>query len=404
MLSFDESNVVAYEWFQKGAAQGDSVALYNLAQMNRDGVGTYRSEQKALDLFKQAAELGHSQAAGELAFAYLEGKGVVRDYVEARKWLITAANADESGPWSDVPKLRNALGVLYEFGHGVEKDAVLAYAWYNLAAAGGYDKAKQNLARVERALSPESLGEAQRLSREWRPGLDIDTRAVSGTSTTQSRSGSRNSGLKLASVGSGFLVSQDGHILTNNHVVERCTEIRIPVHSETATRVVSDKTNDLAVLRANLPNKSALIFQDAEGVKQGEGISVFGFPLDGYLPAAGNFTVGIVSALAGPGNNASLVQITAPVQPGNSGGPMLNRHGHIVGVIVGKADAIRIASATGDIPQNINFAISLATIRSFLTGNRIPFQSKSDRFARSRDQVELAEIARTSTVKIECWR
>ena len=82
---------------------------------------------------------------------------------------------------------------------------------------------------------------------------------------------------------------------------------------------------------------------------------MFGFPLEGFLAASGNFTPGIVAALAGPGNNSSLVQITAPVQPGNSGGPVIDSKGHAVGVVLGKADAIKIAKATGDIPRKRKF-------------------------------------------------
>ena len=115
----------------------------------------------------------------------------------------------------------------------------------------------------------------------------------------------------------------------------------------------------------------AVQFPDSDDIKQGEEIFVFGFPLDGYLPSAGNITPGIISALAGPGNNSSLVQMTAPVQPGNSGGPLLNKKGKVVGVVVGKANAIKIAKVTGDIPQNINFAIAPRTVKSFLDGNRV---------------------------------
>ncbi len=71
-----------------------------------------------------------------------------------------------------------------------------------------------------------------------------------------------------------------------------------------------------------------------------------------------NVTTGVVSALAGPGNNRRLIQITAPIQPGNSGGPVLDQSGHVVGVVVARLDALKLVQRTGRLPQNVNFAIS----------------------------------------------
>lgn len=92
------------------------------------------------------------------------------------------------------------------------------------------------------------------------------------------------------------------------------------------------------------------------------------------------------------------------MQPGNSGGPLLNKKGKVVGIVVGKADAIKIAKVTGDIPQNVNFAIALRTIKSFLDGNGVEYQKKGDVFALDKDTVEIAGDSRKSTIKIECWR
>jgi S1-C subfamily serine protease len=206
------------------------------------------------------------------------------------------------------------------------------------------------------------------------------------------------------SVGSGFFISEDGYILTNNHVAGDCTEIHVPSENKVARIVVADVQNDLAVIKLDVSGERALTFPEGDAIRQGEDIYVFGFPLEGYLPAAGNFTPGMVAALAGPGNNASLVQITAPVQPGNSGGPVMDDKGHVVGVVVGKADAIKIAKVTGDIPQNINFAIAPQTIQAFLAGNRIAFSKGSALFSFNKKTVEIAELARRATVKIECWR
>jgi hypothetical protein len=373
--------------------------------MYRDGRGTWQDSQKAIELFKKAAELGNYEAERQLAFAYLEGRNVVKDYAEGYKWLLKAADEDTDFPFSDVPKTRNALGVLRENGWGIDKDLVLAYAWYNIAAAGGYAKAKENLARVEKSLDSEQLSEAQSLSRQWSPGKPMVRAGVAtGAAGKLTPSHSGGDGLRLISVGTGFYVSADGSVLTNQHVVDGCAEIRVPVENAVGRPVVADQANDLAIFKLEVTNRPTAIFPASDELRQGEEVFVFGFPLDGYLPAAGNITPGIISALAGPGNNSSLIQMTAPVQPGNSGGPLFNKKGLVVGVVVGKADAIKIARMTGDIPQNINFAISPRTVKSFLEGNKIDHQKKGDLLSFSKDSIAIADAARKVTMKVECWR
>jgi S1-C subfamily serine protease len=129
----------------------------------------------------------------------------------------------------------------------------------------------------------------------------------------------------------------------------------------------------------------------------------FGFPLEGYLPSAGNITTGLISALSGPANNSSLIQISTPVQQGNSGGPVMDLKGEVVGVVVGKADVIRIAKATGDILQNVNFAVSAATLQAFLDANRLEYK-KSSYFSMAKKPDALVDEARAFTAKVECWR
>jgi TPR repeat protein len=420
-LSYQETNEVAREWFERAATQSDDTctfkkggicqpaSLYQLGLMYRDGRGTVRNAQKAFGYFKRSAELDFFNSKAAVALAYDQGSGVVRNYGEALKWWLAAANENESSPNSPVHRFRNTVGSSYETGAGTAKDLVIAYAWYNVAAAGGDADAQQNATRLEGILSPDQLKDAQSLSSNWSPGLDMRrsaTRVAASASDKQGSSSDASAESKLArqSVGSGFFISPDGFILTNNHVIADCGEIRVPSESKVARTVVADAPNDLAVIKLDVNNKRSLTFPSGEGIQQGEDVYVFGFPLEGFLPASGNFTPGMVAALAGPGNNSSLVQITAPVQPGNSGGPVVDIKGHVVGVVVGKADALKIAKATGDIPQNINFSIAPQTIQAFLGGNRIRFEKDSTLFRFNKSAVEIAELARAATVKVECWR
>ncbi len=99
-----------------------------------------------------------------------------------------------------------------------------------------------------------------------------------------------------------------------------------------------DGRNDLALLTSAKSFSKVAIFRDGRGVRTGEDIIVTGFPLQGLLTSDINVTNGIVSALAGPGDDRRIIQITAPIQPGNSGGPVLDASGHVVGVVVARLE------------------------------------------------------------------
>ena len=111
--------------------------------------------------------------------------------------------------------------------------------------------------------------------------------------------------------------------------------------------------------------------------RPGDGVVVVGFPLHGLLASEASVTTGAGSALAGLGDDTRCLQITAPVQPGNSGGPLLDQAGHVVGLVVSKLNAMYIAKATGDIPQNINFSIKRTVAMSFLDSQSVEYEMET---------------------------
>lgn len=129
---------------------------------------------------------------------------------------------------------------------------------------------------------------------------------------------------------------------------------------------------------------------------------VIGFPLRGLLASEANITTGTASALAGIGKDTRFLQITAPVQPGNSGGPLLDYAGQIVGVVVGKLGALSLAKATGDIPQNINFAINSTVATAFLDANGVEYETEM--FTKKMEPTDIGAIAQQFTLPIECVR
>jgi serine protease Do len=196
---------------------------------------------------------------------------------------------------------------------------------------------------------------------------------MANASPTQARAkppASKKAGSETIS-GTAFLVSKDGNALTNAHVVRGCRQINVSGNGQdgTARLLARDDKNDLALLATDLhPSQAANWRLQA---RQGEDIVVYGFPLSGMLASGGNVAAGNVTALAGLADASRFLQISAPVQPGNSGGPLLDRSGTVVGVVVAKLNALEIASVTGDIPQNVNFAITASVAAAFLDAQRV---------------------------------
>lgn len=205
-----------------------------------------------------------------------------------------------------------------------------------------------------------------------------------------------------ASSGSGFVVSTAGHILTNAHVIDGCRALNGQLPSgRFALQIVNvDKRNDLAIVKADRPLSAAASFRDGRAVRAGDSVVAAGFPLQTTLANQMNVTTGTVSALAGIDNDATQLQMTAPVQPGNSGGPLLDGSGQVVGVVVAKLDALEMASQTGTIPENVNFAVKGEIARAYLESQGIAYQAGGADQAMA--TADIGERARSYTVFITC--
>jgi S1-C subfamily serine protease len=203
------------------------------------------------------------------------------------------------------------------------------------------------------------------------------------------------------SSGTGFYVSDSGHIVTNHHVIAECSTINVLPPggaAVSATLVAKDKTNDLAILKTAA--SPAAIPGLRSQMRLGEAVYVFGFPLTGILSTSGNFTAGAITATTGMEDDTRLAQISAPVQPGNSGGPLLDKYGNVIGVIVSKLNALNIAAATKDIPQNVNFAIKTGIATNFLDSSGVIPTGKVS--TRELAPEAIADLAKIFTVQVLC--
>ena len=167
-----------------------------------------------------------------------------------------------------------------------------------------------------------------------------------------------------------------------------------------ADLVVFDDQNDLAVIEANEISLMPITFRDGKGIRPGDGIVALGYPYAGLLTSTSQTTTGTVTALAGIGDDSRYLQISAPIQPGNSGGPILDGSGHVVGTAVATLDALSVAKATGSIPQNVNFAIKSSIVREFLDSKGIHYETAVSN--NSLSAADVSEIGVKSLVRIEC--
>jgi serine protease Do len=188
--------------------------------------------------------------------------------------------------------------------------------------------------------------------------------AVAPTPDTSPNSGEDQG----AGFGTAFLVSSNGDYLTNDHVVSGCSSLSIG--GMPATVIAQDQAFDLALLRVtSIPAATPATFA-RKPARLNSDVTVIGYPLPDLLGGL-NVTRGSVTSLKGIGGDGVRMQISAPVQPGNSGGPVVNAAGQVVGVVVSKLDAQLVADAIGDIPQNINFAIRAEIAKLFLYQNGV---------------------------------
>lgn len=214
----------------------------------------------------------------------------------------------------------------------------------------------------------------------------------------------RNNEPQATSSGTGFFVTAGGEIITNFHVIDGCQNPLV-LHgrapSISATIVAQDKTNDLALLKIEKQVDKFAHFNVK--VRLGEPVAAFGYPLSSILSSGGNFTLGSVTALSGLSDDSRYLQTSAPVQPGNSGGPLVDYYGNVAGVVTGKFNAFAAMVATGDIVQNVNFAIRGSTAVSFLLANGVDVAIVDGKTTQNRlEPPDLADFVMNMSVAIRC--
>jgi S1-C subfamily serine protease len=232
----------------------------------------------------------------------------------------------------------------------------------------------------------------------------VAPKQVAAAGPAQPNSASPKAAKSINKTGTGFVVSSSGHVVTNQHVVDGCSgDILGNLTGEATVKlrlVSSDETNDLALLQAPSAFKEVATIRDT-AIHSGDSVVAIGYPFHGLLSSDFTVTTGIVSSLSGIMNDTRFLQISAAVQPGNSGGPLLDTSGTIAGMVAAKLNALKVAKATGNIPENINFAIKTGMLRDFLDNSVVPYQTTAE----AKPELKTSDIARNArafTLLISC--
>jgi S1-C subfamily serine protease len=351
-----ESNLTeAFKWFRKAAEKGYAQAQRMLGFCYYNGQVVEKNLTEAVRWSHKAAEQGDALAQWLLGLCYESGEGVEKNQVEAVKWFRKAA---EQGCVAAQLSLHNC----YIHGEGVPEDWVEGYKWLNIAAAqGDTDAAHMRDSLMAPFMTPAQIAEAQRRSSEFvakKEGKNL-TDLPAQPNITDRPKGS----------GTGFIIAP-GYFLTCNHVITDATAIKVVTGriSYQARLVKADPANDVALLKVDGLNGtvSVLPMRNSRDIRLGDSVFTIGFPnidLQGVEP---KLTRGEINSLGGVHDDPRFFQVNVAVQPGNSGGALLDMHGNVIGLVAARLDEKITLEASGMLPQTVNYALKSSFILAFL--------------------------------------
>lgn len=203
----------------------------------------------------------------------------------------------------------------------------------------------------------------------------------------------------VISTGTGFFVSDDGYLLTNSHVIENAENIFISYEGESvpATLIDHDNNNDIALLKIN-KNVEALPIELKKKTKQGVEIAVLGYPNIGLQGNEQKATFGYINANSGIKGDTRYFQISSPIQPGNSGSPMVNDRGIVVGIASASLNQDAALKTTGTLAQNVNYAVKIAYALPMLVNHGVDYEESAR--TQSRTKPALIDSISASVVLI----
>ena len=341
----------AVKWYRKAADQGLALAQWNLGTAYRD----FEHLQDAATWFRKAAELGLPAAQYDLGCCCYRGQGMARDPHEAMNWWYQAAKQGHAASEYEL-----ALGFLE--GDGVAPNYVESYRWASLSVAGGYARGNEVLQKLASLMTSDQIAQGQALAQNGGTAPAPPPSAPSPDSpsppSTRGPAGKKGKSEGQVFFGTGFFITSDGYMVTNHHVVKDGQTIEILVKDAKlpARLVKADSQHDLALLKVEGSFK-CLPVGDSERMRLGDTVVTVGFPMPDVQGSLPKYSKGEISSLGGLRDDDTRFQISVPLQHGNSGGPLVDEHGSVVGVTSSMLSAVKVLKASGAVPQNVNYAV-----------------------------------------------
>jgi TPR repeat protein len=345
-------------WLTKAAEQGIAYSQNILGILYLYGKGVPQDYKQAAYWFTKAAEQGETYSQNNLGVSYLTGEGVPQDYKQAVYWFTKAAEKGHA-------KAQTNLGMMYGEGQGVPQNNKLAYVWSSLAASGGNEIARNNRDIFARKLTPQLLTEAQELAAKLQYKIAHQEKSSKFEPATPKTATLYEPEVK--GFGSGFIISKDGYILTCFHIIQGSGTVKVKIDDtlHSAKVIRKDSINDLALLKIS-GSFPALAFSSKRSGRMGQEVFTIGYPNPILQGVNAKLTKGSINSLTGIQDDLRLYQISIPVQPGNSGGPLLDMNGNVIGIIVAMLDAKTAFKISGSLPQNVNYAVKSTYAQALL--------------------------------------
>lgn len=346
----DDNDPAAVEVFKEYADEGDPFGQFYYGLALYQGKGIKKDSEAAVTWFKKAAARSLSDAQFMLAAASLSGEGMKRDGSEAVEWLRKAAMQAHG-------RAQYVLGLAYIEGEYVPKDVIKGAAWVMLSAEAGLPEARELMAEIKKVMNMEGFAKVSRLVGE------LQSQMLSGEKVPFDPAMASN----FIGQGTGFFITKDGYLVTNHHVINQASLVKVKTSKGlmTAEVVLTDPMNDLAVIKVD-GVFSALPVHAGENVSLGSSVSTVGFPTVGLMGYSPKYAKGEITSMAGIRDDERYYQISLPVQPGNSGGALVNSKGMVVGVVSAKLDMKAMLQQSNQLPENVNYAVKSTLLMKLL--------------------------------------
>ena len=349
---FDLAEALLAEGADASIPNGNNISAFNLANISQS------DDQLLAELIEAGADINVRGSDGSTALVAAVSK---RERRFALFLIDAGANLD----------LANNFGDTALHWAASTQDLVLIEA---LVAAGANPRVRNSRGLYPFELAP--VGSAAQLALFEQ---EAPTGAESRTPSEKSQNPREDTEqARLIATGSGFFVNPVGHIVTNYHVIESCQYMKARVGNDTkdVSLTAFDQKNDLAVLKSDGASIRSVILNRNSNAPLGESLTVLGYPLTSLLGNTLKLTTGALSAQSGIMGDTSVYQISAPIQAGNSGGPVFDERGFVIGVAVSSLNPFYMVDKMNDLPQNVNYAVKGSTLMGFLSTNKIPFKTE----------------------------